>query len=296
MTFTIITVNYNNCEGLRRTIESVVGQTFRDFEFIVIDGGSTDGSADVLREYDKDITYWVSEKDGGIYNAMNKGIRQATGDYLNFMNSGDCFYDNTVLQRVSAVVGHASQRDRETVATLGKATGRRALLGNGVAYYDIIVGRDYHFSEEKQRGHASVQPPRTTMMHFFMATLDHQSAFIRRELFNESPYREDYRLVSDWIFFTEKIVSEGRRVQFIPDIVCRREEGGLSDQQRERNRKEISRWLHEYLPQGVYADYATLSKLDKTTLYRLFDICENAKMRKALTFCIKVINRIFKLF
>lgn len=283
MTFTIITVNYNNCEGLRRTIESVVGQTFRDFEFIVIDGGSTDGSADVLREYDDRITYWVSEKDGGIYNAMNKGIARATGDYLNFMNSGDCFYAPQVLQRVSEVVGHISTCDN-LAATLPSVT-----------RHDIIVGRDYHYSEELHQGHASVQPSRTTMMHFFVATLDHQSAFIRRELFEGSPYREDYRLVSDWIFFTEKIVSDGCRVKFIPDIVCRREEGGLSEQQREHNRREINRWLHEYLPQGVYDDYATLSKLDNTTLYRLFDICDSDKKRKVLTWCVKAIHKIFAL-
>ena len=88
MKYSIITVNYNNKEGLRNTIESVIHQTYRDFEFIVIDGGSTDGSAEVLKEYDSQITYWVSEKDKGIYNAMNKGIAKATGDYLNFMNSG----------------------------------------------------------------------------------------------------------------------------------------------------------------------------------------------------------------
>ena len=272
MKYSIITVNYNNCEGLRRTIESVISQTFRDFEFIVIDGGSTDGSADVLRQYDKDITYWVSERDNGIYNAMNKGIRRATGDYLNFMNSGDCFYDPQVLQHVSEVVGEASKLCRG---------------------YDIIVGRDYHYSEELHQGHASVQPPRTTMMHFFVATLDHQSSFIRRELFDGSPYREDYRLVSDWIFFTEQIVSKGKYVKFIPDIVCRREEGGLSEQQHERNRKEIGQWLHQYLPQGIYDDYATLAQLDKTTLYRLFDICENDKKRKALTWCIKIISKLF---
>lgn len=284
MKFSIITVNYNNREGLRRTIESVVGQAFRDFEFIVIDGGSTDGSADVLRQYDDRITYWVSEKDSGIYNAMNKGIAMATGDYLNFMNSGDCFYDADVLQHVAEIVGHASKRDE---AVVGNASMRDEA--------DIIVGRDYHYSEALQQGHASVQPPRTTMMHFFVATLDHQSAFIRHELFNDSLYREDYRLVSDWIFFTEKIVSEGCRVKFIPDIVCRREEGGLSEQQHERNRKEINQWLHHYLPQGVYDDYATLAKLDKTTLYRLFDICDSPRKRKALTWCIKVINRLFGL-
>ena len=97
MKYSIITVNYNNKEGLRRTIESVIHQTYRDFEYIVIDGGSTDDSAEVLKEYDKDIDYWVSEPDGGIYQGMNKGIRKAQGEYLNFMNSGDCFYDNDIL-------------------------------------------------------------------------------------------------------------------------------------------------------------------------------------------------------
>ena len=191
MKYSIITVNYNNKDGLRATIESVVSQTFRDFEFIVIDGGSTDGSVDVLKEYDDKITYWVSEPDKGIYNGMNKGIAKATGDYLNFMNSGDCFYDDNVLQRVTDYNSQA----------------------------DFIVGRDYHYNERLQRGHASIQPPRTTMMHFFVATLDHQSSFIRRELLADSPYDESHRLVSDWIFYVEKIVGEGRQVQFIPDIL-----------------------------------------------------------------------------
>ena len=266
MKYSIITVNFNNKDGLRQTIESIVSQTYRDFEYIVIDGGSTDGSVDVLKEYDRQIDYWVSEKDAGIYNAMNKGIRQAKGDYLNFMNSGDCFYDPEVLQRVS---------DHHCEA-------------------DIIVGRDYHYSEQLRQGHASVQPSRVTMMHFFVATLAHQSSFIRRQLFSESPYREDYRLVSDWIFFTEKVVSEGRQVHFIPDIVCHREEGGISEQQHDRNRREIDQWLHQYLPQGVYADYATLALLDKTSLYRLFSIIEHPRMRRALTLCIKAINKLYR--
>lgn len=266
MKYSIITVNYNNKEGLRRTIESVVSQTYHDYEFIIIDGGSTDGSAEVLKEYDKYITYWVSEKDNGIYNGMNKGIAKATGDYLNFMNSGDCFYSSNILEKVSDYLSDA----------------------------DFIVGKDYHFNETTKKGHISIQPPRTTMIHFFISTLDHQSSFIRRELFQESPYREDLQLVSDWIFYVEKIVSEGKTVKFIDEIVCRREEGGLSEQQRERNRKEISQCLHQYLPQGVYDDYETLSKLDKTSLYRLFDICDNTKMSKALVFAIKLINKLYR--
>ena len=184
MKYSIITVNYNNRDGLKKTIESVVCQTFRDYEFIVIDGGSTDGSVDVLKEYDDKITYWVSEPDKGIYNGMNKGIAKATGDYLNFMNSGDCFYADDVLQRVADYNSQA----------------------------DFIVGRDYHYNERLQRGHASIQPPRTTMMHFFVATLDHQSSFIRRELLADSPYDESHRLVSDWIFYVEKAVSPNSNV------------------------------------------------------------------------------------
>ena len=77
MKYSIITVNYNNKEGLRKTIESVINQTFQDFEYIVIDGGSTDGSLEVINHYAEKITYWVSEPDKGVYNAMNKGIKVA---------------------------------------------------------------------------------------------------------------------------------------------------------------------------------------------------------------------------
>ena len=263
MKYSIITVNFNNKEGLRKTIESVIHQTLRDFEFIVIDGGSTDGSVDVLKEYDSQIDFWVSEPDGGIYQGMNKGIKKATGEYLNFMNSGDCFYAKNILEMVSSYQFDA----------------------------DFIVGKDYHYNNDTHQGHASIQPPRTTMIHFFVATLDHQSSFIKRELFNDSLYDESHRLVSDWIFFTEKIVKENKQVQFIPDIICRREEGGLSEQQREMNRKEINGYLHHLLPYGVYKDYATLAKLDKTSLYRLFDILGNNRKRKLLITCIKLIQK-----
>ena len=86
MKVSVITINYNNCDGLSRTIESVVKQSFKEYEYIVIDGGSTDGSADVIRKYADKIDYWVSESDKGIYNAMNKGIDVAKGEYCNFMN------------------------------------------------------------------------------------------------------------------------------------------------------------------------------------------------------------------
>ena len=101
MKLSIITVNYNDAKGLERTILSVISQTKHNFEFIVIDGGSTDGSIDVIKKYEGNINYWVSEPDGGIYQGMNKGLRQAKGDYVNFMNSGATQMQTSSQERMS---------------------------------------------------------------------------------------------------------------------------------------------------------------------------------------------------
>ena len=134
MKYSIITINYNNKDGLEKTILSVINQTCQDFEYIIIDGGSTDGSVDVIKKYADRIDYWVSEPDKGIYNAMNKGIIKAKGEYLNFMNSGDCFYDNEVLSNV---------------------------YQNGMCS-EMIVGKDYHFDEKTEKDFSSIPQARKT--------------------------------------------------------------------------------------------------------------------------------------
>lgn len=266
MKFSVITVNYNNKDGLQRTIESVINQTFRDYEFIVIDGGSSDGSIDILNKYDEYITYWVSEPDGGIYQGMNKGIKKAKGEYLNFMNSGDCFFNENVLKNVA----------------------------NYNCDADIITGRDYHYSEEKKLGHASIQPPRISMLTFFTSTIDHQSSFIKHDLFIGSLYREDLRLVSDWVFFLEKLAIEGKKIHFIHDIVCYREIAGITWRQYDQNLVERENYLRQLLPIGVYQDYSTLINLDKESLFRLFALLDSPKARKVLALCIKIIYNIKK--
>ena len=100
MKLSIITINYNNLAGLRKTVESVLAQTYREFEYIVIDGASTDGSAEYVRAQADKLTYWVSEQDTGIYNAMNKGVRAATGEYVLMLNSGDFLVDEYVVERI----------------------------------------------------------------------------------------------------------------------------------------------------------------------------------------------------
>lgn len=264
MKFSIITVNYNNKDGLRKTIESVIHQTFRDFEYIVIDGGSSDGSAEVLKEYDKYITYWVAEPDKGVYNAMNKGIAQSHGDYLNFMNSGDCFYNNTVLQ-------HLAEQDLKT---------------------DLIVGRDYHLNPTTQQGFATILPSYISMLTFIHHTLPHQSTFFKRQLFEDSPYDETLRLVADVKFYIQKICVEQCSIQMIDDIICLREPDGISAAQNERRIYEHQQIVSDILPAGAVKDYETLYLLDKSTMYKLMQLLEKPRSRGWLTLCIKFINRL----
>jgi glycosyltransferase involved in cell wall biosynthesis len=99
---TIITVVYNGVADIEKTISSVLGQSYGNIEYIIIDGGSTDGTLDVIRKYDTRIAYWVSEPDRGIYDAMNKGVVLASGDWINFMNAGDTFYGTDVVEHVAA--------------------------------------------------------------------------------------------------------------------------------------------------------------------------------------------------
>ena len=108
MKLSIITINYNDATGLKKTLDSVAKQTSCNFEHIIIDGASTDGSVEIIREYESTLASslsplasnlkWLSELDKGIYNAMNKGIKMATGDYLLFLNSGDCLVDDEVVE------------------------------------------------------------------------------------------------------------------------------------------------------------------------------------------------------
>lgn len=265
MKFSIITVNYNNREGLIKTINSVINQTCTDYEFIIIDGGSTDGSVEVIRQFRNRIAYWVSEQDNGIYNGMNKGIVKARGTYINFMNSGDIFYNKSVLSTVANEINNA----------------------------DIVVGKDYHYDAVNQKGFSSILPSRISMVTFFMETLPHQGAFIKRVLFDNSPYNEKLSIAADWDFYVKKIVVEKCSVQLISTIVSNREQGGISTTQAIKQKEERDLIIHELIPDGVYRDYETLAHLDKSTLYKLMNICERKKPRKLLTFFIKVINRLF---
>lgn len=169
---TIITINYNNLEGLKRTVESVLNQTWQEFEYFVIDGGSTDGSAAFIESQNENIDYWVSERDKGIYNAMNKGIAKATGEYLLFLNSGDHFFNNQVLEETSQCYNS----------------------------YDLICFDVHMIKNGNSR--TVKHPDKLRFSDFYLNGLNHQSVLIRKELFETiGLYDENLKIVSDWKFF-----------------------------------------------------------------------------------------------
>lgn len=172
----IITINHNNLKGLKRTVESVVNQTWQEFEFVVIDGGSTDGSAAYIESQSEYIDYWVSEPDTGIYNAMNKGIVKATGKYLLFLNSGDHLYSNEVLEQ-----------------------NHKSLNLYDIVYFNLLV-------VDRKTNFVKTYPDTLSFSYFVVDTLPHQATFIRATLFNKiGLYDESLVIVSDWKFFIESI-------------------------------------------------------------------------------------------
>ena len=107
----VVTVVFNGAQHLEETIRSIINQSYDNIEYIIIDGGSTDGTLDIIKQYDHTIAYWVSEPDSGIYDAMNKGVSLACGDWINFMNAGDIFSDETTVQHVFSDIMNYSTYD-----------------------------------------------------------------------------------------------------------------------------------------------------------------------------------------
>jgi glycosyltransferase involved in cell wall biosynthesis len=172
----VITINLNNREGLEKTMESVISQTFfRRINYVIIDGGSTDGSIDVIRKYEKKLSYWVSEPDGGIYNAMNKGLDQCNTDYVMFLNSGDNLAASNVIERAF------SEFD-----------------GTDIIYGDMFINNKL----------LKLYPDVVTQKYLIKDSLPHPASFIRRKVLASVRYCEDYDIVSDWIFWYDQILKK----------------------------------------------------------------------------------------
>lgn len=196
----IITINYNNLDGLRATLESVFTQIDNSFEYIVIDGGSNDGSLDLIQSYCDRFHFWCSEEDSGIYNAINKGLEKATGEYVLILNSGDLLHSDITLKE----------------ALLHLQTGEDIIYGNS-----LLVNGSF--------GDRILISPSILNFNFFKNNgLNHQNVFIRKSLYQEKGhYDESLRIASDWKFMLEAL-SKGASYKHIDMIVCNYDESGIS--------------------------------------------------------------------
>lgn len=247
MRYSVITINYNNREGLKHTIDSVVCQTYNEFEFIIIDGGSTDGSVDIIREYKNHITYWISEKDHGVYHAMNKGIAQAHGDYCIFMNSGDCFHAPDILDSI---------KDYQE---------------------DIICGKVFKGDSTIPSGH---NKPTITLVDLMRGSLPHQAMFIKRDLLVKHPYDERYKILSDWKFCLETIVLDNCTFRNVDIVVADYDTNGISTNSNGLLPKERELILKEMFPSRILADYQRLYPVDDELLDQARLLTQTIRARK----------------
>ena len=257
MKLSIITINYNNAEGLRKTLASVASQTYANIEHIIVDGASTDGSVDVIKEYENQlhITHstiyllWSSEPDNGIYDAMNRGIQRATGDYIQILNSGDLLAAPDVTERMMAALDKTSNIQH---STLENGFSPAIFYGNMLKSYDgkTIVNRD-------TCGGKMYTPE--SFLYFYKGTLNHDCAYIRRDLFEKyGLYNEQMRICSDWEWYVRAIVLGGEKPIYTNIDVTIFDMNGVSEshgKNAELIKKERREYLESILPPAVLHDY-----------------------------------------
>jgi glycosyltransferase involved in cell wall biosynthesis len=268
MKLSIITINLNDADGLKKTIESVNSQTFKDFEYIVIDGGSTDNSPAIIKQFETRVNKSVSEKDKGIYNAQNKGIRLAEGEYCLFLNSGDFLADNKVLENFFANAGNA----------------------------DILYG-DMMIDNGKER-YLGKHPEIITFEFLIHTTLWHPVSFIKRKLFDQfGMYDENLKITADYDFFLRTIMCEKVSTQYVPVTVTVFNTFGIGssksfDETHQRERKMIQ---ERYFDPRVIAAAKELSALKRTRSFLFSEFLnKHAFLKKIALFSYNSLNSIRK--
>lgn len=232
MKLSIITINYNNAAGLKKTLDSVAVQTYTDFEHIIVDGASSDGSVEIIREYEQSLASnlsplasnlkWISEKDTGIYNAMNKGIKMAQCKYTLMLNSGDYLVDKNVVERVLPLLDGTDIIQGNTIEDIGDKRYRNRGYGKSdIDFFDVMKG-------------------------YFL----HQAAFCRRDLFDRyGMFDESYRIIGDTKFFMICLGKGNASFKYIDLDVANYDTTGISAEKHgqwaDRRAKEYRRMRDE---------------------------------------------------
>lgn len=206
----IVTIAYNCQSVIEETLLSVIGQTYANTEYIIIDGASTDSTVDIIKKYIGKIDYFKSEPDKGIYDAMNKGLQAATGDWVIFMNAGDSFYNNTVIERF------VPQIEEGTV----------------IAHGDImVVGKFFKYHTK----------PRAIELMKDRMTVKHQATFTRLDYHKAHPFDTSFRSSGDYDFFYKAYFRDKVRFQYIPLCVANFDNSGTSNANFKRSFREDRR-------------------------------------------------------
>jgi len=255
MKLSIITINYNNKKGLQKTIDSVISQTYKDFEWIIIDGGSTDGSKELIELYSQYITYWVSEPDKGIYNAMNKGIKVAKGHYVYFLNSGDYLVSNRII------------------GTIFKQSYNKDIIYGNIIYETKELERNINFHSDY-----------ISCCDLLEKNIHHQAMFFSKELFNKyGYYDENLKILADWKFNLITIGINQCSTKYINCDIAFFERNGISNIAKSQMQIERNIILNSLFSPGILADYKfhlsqneirrfIFSKILFSLLYRIVQI------------------------
>ena len=234
MKLSIITINYNNDIGLIKTIDSIYSQTISGFEYIIVDGASTDNSVEFIKKNiennrNSNIVFkYISEPDSGIYNAMNKGLKMSSGEYLLFLNSGDTLANNDVIKNLQAVELSAD-------VVIGKI--------NVVNNDNIVVNKDYTI----------IKP--LTLFTFYLWGIPHQGTLIRRTLQLENLYDESYRINSDFKFFLKTLILENHSIQYINQTIANYDNTGISSTNQKLQVEERKKIFAELVPERIRMNY-----------------------------------------
>ena len=236
----VVTVCYNAVNDIEKTILSVINQTYPNIEYLIIDGGSTDGTMDVVNRYKDKIDVIVSEPDNGIYDAMNKGVEKSHNKegYVNFLNAGDTYYSNKTLELVFNIVKESDD------------------FLCGIAKYPN--GRYWCPISKKQANIANM---------FRGGNANHQSTFLKVSMLQKFPYNIKYKIVEDDLYLIKKVCIERKKYQAIPLIVANYNTNGISNSIEYEKKKYDERisFLREYCPKY-------LNKLYKNKRYRICEI------------------------
>jgi len=194
---TVVTVVFNAADSIEDTLLSVIRQSHDEIEYIVVDGGSTDGTLPIIRKHDAHIDLWISAKDNGIYHAMNKGVELSSGDWIVFMNAGDRFHSDRTVERVMDTLDD-----------------RFAVVAGGVRYiYDARNARVKHM--------------KLKFSGLYMSVPHHQASFIDNRLMKRYRYDESFRIRGDLDFIT-RLRADGHRFRMIDEVICDVDTTGVS--------------------------------------------------------------------